>query len=706
MDNSRRNDSSSIESVDSMPVPLNADDDIRRSSPELFKNVSRLSRNRHKELSISSNVAESLYRTISRFSAKNKQNVYNNSNNNNRILSDLESAASVPSIQSVLDSEDQFDIYNIYGEDKGPKEIDLQRQKARQTIRSVLRKRVTNLNPLVKSETIYDDEDIGENCLPTKKDGLEFADVDPELVTWDGDNDPEFPRNWPQKKKVINTILVSTYSFVSPVCSSMLAPAILKIAAEFEITNSAVRSLLVSIFVLAWAIAPLIVAPFSEIYGRRPVLNYSIWFMFAFNLGCCLAQNKTQMIIFRFLAGCGGATPLSVGAGVIGDLFEDKERNVWGGLYAIGPTLGPAVGPIIAGFVVEHLSWRWVFWIQLMINGVIAFIGLLFFRETYSPVLLKKRAKKLRKITKNPNLKTIHDIADGETVFGRFYLNITRPIKLLIFNPMVIGLGSFMALLYGLMYLLIGAFPLVWSVRYGFRIEIAGLMYITLGIGYLIGIAFWTPLTGSAYRKLVKQNNGIPKPEFRLKYLYLSGVIAPSALLVFGWSAEEKVHWMVPSISAGVFAFAVIDMFQCIQNYLIDMNPRFAASTVAAAAVFRSLFGFAFPLFSPYMFEDLGYGWGCTIFALIGFALGIPFPIYVYKNGEKLRNWTNKRMEKEQAKRDARNLERLDAKNKVEEQKVANSPIQNNEKEQKDLKNKTLKTSGSIKDEKSDNDKY
>ena len=220
-------------------------------------------------------------------------------------------------------------------------------------------------------------------------------------------------------------------------------------------------------------------------------------------------------------------------------------------------------------------------------------------------------------------------------------------------------------------------------------------MYITLGIGYCLGIMFWTPLTGRAYHQLTEANGGVPKPEYRLKYLYMSGVLAPSALLVFGWTAEKQVHWIVPAISAVVFAFAVVCMFQCIQNYLIDMNPRFAASSVAAAAVFRSLFGFAFPLFSPYMFKNLGYGWGCTIFAFIGFAMGIPFPIYVFKNGEKLRNWANKRMEKEQAERDARNLARLEAKQRLEDEKAGIPPLPTDS-------NERMQTSNSSKDEKDD----
>lgn len=118
----------------------------------------------------------------------------------------------------------------------------------------------------------------------------------------------------------------------------------------------------------------------------------------------------------------------------------------------------------------------------------------------------------------------------------------------------------------------------------------------------------------------------------------------------------------MPLIGSAIFAFSFIAVFQTIQNYLIDMNNRFAASSIAAAAVFRSLFGFAFPLFANSMYDKLNYGWGNTMCAFIALTLGLPFPIFCFFYGERLRNWANRRMDKEQAVRDARNLKRLQAK--------------------------------------------
>ncbi|KAK6454152.1 multidrug resistance protein 4 [Scheffersomyces xylosifermentans] len=508
-------------------------------------------------------------------------------------------------------------------------------------------------------ESFY--ENIPDISVPAKDFGGEFSSLDPELVTWEGEDDPDYPRNWSNSQRLFQLTIVSFYSLISPMSSSMLSPAMNEIGEDLNISSDFLKSFSVSIMVLAWALGPLLIAPISESdrFGRRPVLNLSIWIIFAFNLACAFAKNTTQLCVFRFLGGLGGCASLNVGAGTLADLFSDNERQLAMAAYSICPTLGPVLSPIISSFIISHKSWHWVFYVLAIFNGAVGLFGTIFFRETYSPKLLKMKADRLRKETGNNHLHTIFEIADGETAWGNFVVTISRPVKLLFTHPMVIGLGSFMAFVYGFMYLMIVTFPQVFRGTYGFSIEISGLMYIPLGIGYLIGTVFWSIVIDKVYLRLTERNGGIAKPEYRLPCLCFSGIGIPVGLIWYGWSAQKKLHWIMPSIGMAIFSFSFIAVFQTIQNYLIDMNNRFAASSVAAAAVFRSFFGFAFPLFAHQLYDKLDYGWGNTLCALIGLALGLPFPIFCLKYGEKLRKWANRRMNKEQATRDVKNLERL-----------------------------------------------
>ena len=142
-----------------------------------------------------------------------------------------------------------------------------------------------------------------------------------DLVTWDSPTDCANPKNWTVKKKWLITALVSLYAFVSPVSSSMVAPALTTLGRELDMRNDVEVQMALSIFVLGYAFGPLLFGPASEIFGRTRVLQASNSFYIAWNLGCGFAHRRTEMFVFRFLAGVGGSAPLSVGGGVL--------RYVW-----------------------------------------------------------------------------------------------------------------------------------------------------------------------------------------------------------------------------------------------------------------------------------------------------------------------------------------------------------------------------------------
>lgn len=513
-----------------------------------------------------------------------------------------------------------------------PIDIQITRQKTIETVRSRL-------------GSVYSQSVVGvDGQDQNNRDGSEFKEIDPELVTWDGPDDPENPRNWPSKKKWLTTIIVGLYTMVSPLSSSIMSPAVPAISDAFGMSPFE-GSLSISIFILAWAICPLFMAPISELFGRQVVLNSSIVLLLIFNVACGLAKNTGQLMVFRFIAGLAGAPPISVGAGTLADLFDDSERNTPMGLWSLGPNLGPVIAPIISGFIVEYTSWRWVFWVLSMINGTMAALGIFLLRESFAPVVLARKAKRLRKLTGNPNLHTVFEIA-REPFHKRIFTAITRPIVMLFTNPIIIGLGFYMAFVYGFMYLMLVTFPALWTDIYHYTSGIAGLMYLGLGVGNLLSVIIWTPLTQAVYVHLTKKNNGVPKPEYRIFLAPLTAVILGVGLIWYGWSAQERIHWIMPCIGTGIFGIGLFPVFQCIQNYLIDMNPRFSASAVGAAAVFRSMFGFGFPLFGRAMYDKLGYGWANTLSGILMFVLGIPFPLFMYFYGERVRAWIDRQAEK------------------------------------------------------------
>ncbi|KAK4871168.1 hypothetical protein LT330_000405 [Penicillium expansum] len=461
---------------------------------------------------------------------------------------------------------------------------------------------------------------------------------DPKLVNWDGPEDPENPKNWSNKKKWAAVITVSLFTFISPVSSSMVAPALPSLAADLKVTDEVVSQLMLSIFVLAYAVGPLFLGPLSEIYGRTIVLQLANLFFLVFNIGCAVSQTKVQMIVCRFFAGLGGSAPLAIGGGVLSDCFRAEERGKGIAIYSLAPLLGPALGPIAGGFIAENTTWRWVFYATSITDGLIQLMGLFFLRESYGPKILLDRAVRLRKETGDESYQTEAE-RQNKTLPEVLRSSLIRPFRLLFTQPIVQVLALFMAYIYGIMYLVLSTFPTLWTSPnyYNESTGIGGLNYISLGLGFWLGSQICAPLNDRIYRRLKARNAGVGKPEFRVPLLFVGAFFIPAGLFIYGWTAQYHCHWIAPDIGAVLFGTGNIIAFQCIQTYMVDTYTRFAASALAAGAFLRSLAGFGFPLFAPYMYSALNYGWGNSLLAFVAIVIGVPAPVFLWKFGETLR---------------------------------------------------------------------
>jgi multidrug resistance protein len=312
-------------------------------------------------------------------------------------------------------------------------------------------------------------------------------------VTWNGPDDPENPKNWSKKKKWGITLVVSSFTLISPVSSTMVAPALNAIAREFHITNVLESQLTLSIFVLAYAVGPLVIGPLSEVYGRVPVLQLSNLFYLVFNTACGASQSKRQMAAFRFLSGLGGSAPLALGGGVLSDCWKAEERGKSMSIYSLAPLLGPAIGPIAGGFITMKTTWRWVFYATSIACALVQGIGFLYLRETYPPKILLQKARKLRKDTGNMDLRTEYEQPE-KTLAKILRTSLVRPFKLLGTQPIIQALALYMAYLYGLMYLVLSTFPILWEGTYGESVGVGGLNYISLGLGFFLGAQVCAPL--------------------------------------------------------------------------------------------------------------------------------------------------------------------------------------------------------------------
>lgn len=212
---------------------------------------------------------------------------------------------------------------------------------------------------------------------------------------------------------------------------------------------------------------------------------------------------------------------------------------------------------------------------------------------------------------------------------------------MIVTQPIIQVIALYMAYLFGLFYLLLSNFPSVWENIYHESVGVGGLNYISLGVGYVIGGQVSAYANDRIYIHLKEKHNNIGKPEFRIPPMFIGSVLIPIGLFWYGWSVQTRLHWIMPNLGVAIFSAGSVACLQSMQSYIIDSYSRFAASGLAAAVVLRSLAGFGFPLFTPYMYQALDYGWGNSLLGFISIAIGIPAPYIFWVYGPKLRSMSS-----------------------------------------------------------------
>lgn len=447
-------------------------------------------------------------------------------------------------------------------------------------------------------------------------------------------NDPRNPMEWPDSKKWTITLMVAFATLAVAFVSSAYSGASKQIIAEFHCSTEIV-TLGISLFVLGFAIGPLLWAPLSELYGRQVLFIGTYAVLTAFNAGAAGANSIATLIVLRFFAGTFGASPLTNAGGVIADMFPAKQRGLGMSLFAAAPFLGPAIGPIVGGFVGETVGWRWVEGVMAIFTGVLWIVGALTIPETYAPVILRRRAKALGKKTGKVYIPIMEKQQGKVTPKKAFNTALARPWALLFREPIVLLISIYMAIIYGTLYMLFSAFPIVYQQNRGWSQGIGGLSFLGVAVGMLIGVGYsiWD---NGRYARAEEKHNGEAPPEARLPPGLIGAVALPIGMFWFAWTNYPSIHWIVSIIGTAPFGFGMVLVFLSCMNYLIDSYTIYAASVLAANSVLRSLFGAAFPLFTTYMYQNLGIHWASSIPAFLALAC-LPFPFIFYKYGEKVR---------------------------------------------------------------------
>ncbi|KAJ3723760.1 major facilitator superfamily domain-containing protein [Lentinula raphanica] len=461
----------------------------------------------------------------------------------------------------------------------------------------------------------------------------------PSPVTWDGPTDQANPQNWSTTRKWLLTVLCAGMTINVTFASSAPSSATSRIIEQFGISEE-VSYLVTSVFLLGYVFGPFVFGPGSEMFGRKPVLALGMVSYTLFILGQIFAPNIQTLLVTRFFSGFFAVAPLTIGGGLLADIWSAKGRGPATSVFAASVFLGPVLGPLIGGFVADSkLKWNWIFWIMFIFAGASTLMLIALLPETYAPVILLKKAKKMRKEAATPEIaKTIYaehekqDFSFGPLVHRTLY----RPFQMLLLEPILVLVTIYLSIVYGVLYALFEAFPVIFVERHGFTLSQNGLIFIGVGIGSTLG-ALTNFYFSLQYSKHIDHWRGFPPAEYRLYGAMVGGPALVIGAFWVGWTGEySSIHWVVPALATIVLGFAISLIFMSFLSYLIDTYLMYSASAFSANTTIRSLVAAAFPLFTVQMYTNLGINWASTLVGLIGLVMA-PMPFLFYKYGARIR---------------------------------------------------------------------
>ncbi|CZR58483.1 probable fluconazole resistance protein [Phialocephala subalpina] len=457
---------------------------------------------------------------------------------------------------------------------------------------------------------------------------------DPNLIEWDGPNDPGNPMNFSVQKKWLLTGVMGSMTWTITFASSVFSTASLVVAKKYNVSTE-VATLGTSLFVVGLGLGPIVWGPASELFGRKTPLFFGFFVFGIFQIGVAVAQNLYTIMLCRFFSGMFGSAPLAIVGGTLADFWGPVDRGVATCVFASATFVGPIAGPVMGSFITaSSLGWKWTAWMTMIMCFFFGIVGFIIVPETSHLKILQQRAKTLRFEQKNW---AIHSKADETKAdLGAFVQTyLIKPFAMLFKEPILVLITLYMALIYGILYLFFEAYPISFQENRHWNSGVASLPFLAILSGVLIGAGAVAYITKTRFaRKLQEQGKLVP--EERLPPMIAGAFILPIGLFWFAWTSNKDIHW-APQVIAGIpIGCGILMIFLQGMNYVVDVYLWNANSALAGNTLIRSFVGAAFPLFAVQMYHALGVDWASSLLGFLCIAL-LPVPILFYKYGARIR---------------------------------------------------------------------
>lgn len=460
------------------------------------------------------------------------------------------------------------------------------------------------------------------------------------VVGWEGPDDPLNPRNWPVARRVSCTLQISLIAAAVGAASGIDATVLPQAAKSFGVGRVA-ESLATGLYLVGMGVGSLVAGPFSETFGRNAVYIGSMAVFMLWIMASGLAPNFGAQIAFRFLAGCSASTPLVCSGGSVSDMWNSVEKTWAFPMYAIAAFGGPMLGAVMGAYIGPSplVSWRWSEWTMLILSGVVVVLVFFIMPETYPPLLLRWKAKHLRRITGDDRFRSEHEIIKA-TLVSRLKVSMTRPF-LMFTEPIILAMTLYLSVVYIVMFTFLVGWPVIFEDTYNIPQGLANIIFISMAVGVQFNFLL-VPVVYRLTTKQIKQSEARGEgpefnPEIRLYYaMFGPAICIPISLFWMGWTASPNISVWSPICAAALFGYGVTGVFICAYMYVIDSYEIYSASALTFTALVRYVIAGGMTVVGIPFYDNLGVHYTLTILACISCVL-VAVPYSLYKWGHLLR---------------------------------------------------------------------
>ncbi|KAK0281698.1 hypothetical protein LTR35_007379 [Friedmanniomyces endolithicus] len=439
------------------------------------------------------------------------------------------------------------------------------------------------------------------------------------------------PFLWSPKRKRLLTWMSVCATTITAYSAGSYTSTISQLTALWHVSD--VAALVgVTLFTVGFAVAPMFLAPFSEINGRRPMFVVTGVLLVLFQLVCAVTPTFAGMLIARFLVGCAGSTFSTMVGGVVSDIYHAEDRNTAMSLFSGAALLGTGLGPVVSGFIAQNTTWRWVFYLQVITCGTVMVFIVFFFNETRGSVLLSRKAKALNQWYEQLESQDCYGIGRSnnrtptDTVEGQIGRGACQHRQ----DDRHFAVQAIPSPGHRASRLLLQR--LVFQNNHGFSLEGTDAVFAAICIGAILSTIIAIYQEPLARRYIGdKRRASLDTPEGRLYFACVQSSLLPIGCFWFAWTSFPSDHWIVPALAVGCATMGIFSIYLAVFNYLADTYGKYASSALAAQSFCRNMLGGAFPLFTKQMFTKMTYqGAGSFLGAVSALLTIVPWMLIFY----------------------------------------------------------------------------